>query len=89
MAVVDADHLKAPAPRIVIGVQQLERIDDIAAAASLGRDVLRPTRFERAPRLSFTPDQEAATLLREGFSRMPFDVADGSDWNLDYLRSSQ
>jgi hypothetical protein len=89
MAVIDANHIEAPAPRIVVGVQQLKGIDDVAADAVLGRHVLRTTRFEHAPRFFFMADEETAALLREVFTGVPFDVADDSDGDLDYVRSSQ
>ena len=89
MAVVNADQIEAPVPRLVVSVQQLEGIDDIAAEAVLGRHVFRTTRFEYVPRFSFVSDQESAALLGESFAGVLFDIADDSDGHLDYVPSSQ
>jgi hypothetical protein len=89
MAVVNADHIEAAASRIVVGTQQFEGIDDIAARAVLGRHVFRTARFEHTPRFSFVSDQEPAALLGESFAGVLFEIADELDGDLDYVPSSQ
>ena len=89
MAVVNADHIEAAAPRLVVGMQQFEGVDDIAADAVLGRHVFRTASFEHLPRFSFVPDEEPAALLGESFPGVLFDIADDLDRNLDYVPSSQ
>src|SRR6059058_3554728 len=92
MAVVDTDEVQAFLSRIIVGVEQLERINHVTPRPALPRDVPGTMRLCNAPRIGRTTDEEATTLLRVPLPEVVHSGVreDGHDHALaDSLREAQ
>src|SRR6266545_1638830 len=81
VAVVDPNQFEAFRPRLVVRMEEFERVDNVPTLPILRCDVLRATYLDDTSRLVRVAEEKSATLLGE---RVPRVVLDGTD---DRLRN--
>lgn len=83
MAMVNPDEIQVLLSRIIVGVEELERIDHVSPRPVLRRDVPGTPGFHHTAQSTRTADEKTAALLGIRLAGMILDRLQGRFRNLD------